>query len=112
MAVATGGVALLVVLMTALLPPWTAVHCQRQQVLYSSRRVQVYETSFAGFDWILSGSKWTIKKDPPNPASEMKFDSHEFEVNRWMLVGEWLLVAVLAGVCYFRWTRRLFSRTF
>ncbi len=31
MAIATGGVALLIMLMTALLPPWTAVHCQRQQ---------------------------------------------------------------------------------
>jgi hypothetical protein len=98
-------------LLTIALPPWREVECQRRQTLYWSERVAVRKASFAGFDWLLSGSKWTTTRNPPNPSSDSLFESHEFEIHRPVLAVEWLLLVTLAGTVWYKISRRVFPPT-
>jgi hypothetical protein len=95
-------------LLTIAFPPWREVECQRRQTLYWSERIAIRKTSFAGFDWLFSGPKWTTTKNPPNPSSEMLFESHEFEVHRPVLAVEWLLLVGVAGTAWYRVAQRVF----
>ena len=99
------------VLLTIAFPPWREVECQRRQTLYWSERVAIRKTSFAGFDWLFSGPKWTTTKNPPHPSSEMLFESHEFEIDRPVLAVEWLLLVGAAGTAWYRLAQRVFPAT-
>ena len=94
--------------LTILVPPWSEIHCQRRQTLYWSERIEVRNSSFAGFDFLFSGEKWTMIKTPPNPSSEMKFESKEYGLCWPLLVCEWAVVLTVGGVSYYRLTRRIF----
>ena len=110
------GLAVLVALMalpllavTALVPPWIEVHCQRRQILYWSERTKLHATSFAGFDFLFSGQKWSSTKVPPNPPSDTYFDSKEFSVHRGLLATEWGAIVVAAAIAYYKLARRAFQ---
>lgn len=98
-------------LLTIAWPPWREVECQRRQTLYWSERVAVRKASFAGFDWILSASKWTSTKNPPHPSSEMLFESREFEIHKPVLAVEWLLLVTIAGTVWYQLAQRVFPPT-
>ena len=102
-------ISLPVLALTILVPPWLEVHCQRRQVLYWSERKKTYETSFAGFDFILASQKWSSVKTPPNPNSETLFDSREFDVFWPLLITEWVAIIGTAGACYYKLSRRVFQ---
>jgi len=104
-------ISLPVFVLTILVPPWLEVHCQRRQILYWSERVQTYETSFAGFDFILASQKWVSVKTPPNPASDTLFDSREFAVFWPLLIAEWVAIIVSCVVSYVGLSRRVFRTT-
>lgn len=88
----------LLISLTVLFPPWLEVHCERRQVLFVSHRVKVHETSFAGFDYIFAKSKWEILL--PKHGSGEHFESVEFDLYWPLLVGEWVAVIAVAGICY------------
>lgn len=97
-------------LLTIAIPPWREVDCQRRQTLYWSERKVIRKARFAGFDSLFSASKWTSTKNPPQPNSDTLFESHEFEIHRPLLVGEWLLLTGLAATAWYRLSRRVFPR--
>src|SRR5262249_35784642 len=93
----------LVVILTLLFPPWVKVKCQRQELLYFSTRAKVYDRTFAGFDFIFSGQKWTRTPDP-NVSGQL-FDSTEYDIYWPVLIGEWLVVVVGAGIWFIKSSR-------
>ena len=56
----------------------------------------VHETSFAGYDYVWA--KWKI---PPGHGSGEYFESIDFDVYWHLLIGEWVAVVAVAGICYF-----------
>lgn len=109
LAVIIGLVSLPVITLTVLFPPWLEVHCQRRQILYWSQRVSIHETSYAGFDYLLSGDKWATTKTPPNPSSETLFEAKEFDVYWLLLAGEWVAVLAVAATFYMKLSLRVFQ---
>lgn len=97
---------LLVLGLTALVPPWVRVECQRRQVLYWSEQVQVYSRSFAGYDWLFAGPNWQ-RVPESGPRSEAYFDAVEYQVFWPVLLAEWVVILVLAGVAYVAVFRRI-----
>lgn len=94
--------------LTIFFPPWFEVHCQRREILYWSERVTIHHKSFAGFDYLLASKKWQIVKPTPVPASGL-FESKEFGLAWPILFMEWIIVSVVAGICYYRISRQVFQ---
>jgi hypothetical protein len=95
--------------LTAIFPPWLEVRCQRRMILYFSEQKQIYESSFAGFDYLFATRKWNATWTPPGPSPGENFDSQEFNVCWSLLFFEWLPILATAFVCDVRLSRRLFE---
>jgi hypothetical protein len=91
---------------TVLVPPWVRVTCQRQELLYSSREVKVYEATFVGYDWLLADEKWR-RIAPPAVASGQLFDATEYRICWPVLIVEWVVVGAAAGCLFVVLSRRL-----
>ena len=96
-AVLIGFLSLLAIALTILVPPWLEVPCLRRQALWWSERVEVLDTSFAGFDFFWA--KWNI---PPGHAANELFEWTDFDIYWHVLFAEWAVIIALACVCYFK----------
>lgn len=107
--------ALAVGFLCLLFPPWLAVDCERTRNkigVPASRRVEVHDQAFAGFDFVFERAKWTKTTDPINmPGLGSRFRSSEFEIFWALLVCEWVVVTMIAATCYWRVSRGLFLET-
>jgi hypothetical protein len=95
--------------LTVLFPPWIKVHCQRQEMLYFSQRVKIYEQSFAGFDFVFSDQKWSRSSSATVVGSGQLFDSTEYDVSRPLLAAEWAIVIAMAVAVFVMRSKRLRS---
>ena len=105
-------ISLAVALLCLLFPPWLEVECARRKNklhIPESRQIEVYEKNFAGFDFALSRQKWTRVTEPANPVGTTIFKSSEFEIFWGLLIVEWLIVAVIAALAYYKISRRVFK---
>ena len=98
LAVLTGLTSVLLIALTILFPPWLEVHCERRQILFASHRVKVHETSFSGFDYIFAKSKWEVLL--PKHGNGELFESVEYGLHWRLLIGEWITIVVVVGICY------------
>lgn len=92
-----GMIAVLVLGLCLVYPPWMRVRSQRQQVLYWSRWVKDYESEFAGYGHTFSEAgqheDW-----PKNPVSESFFDVTEYRIHWPLLIAEWAVICgLIAG---------------
>jgi hypothetical protein len=92
--------------LTVLLPPWARVRSQRQELLYFSKEVQVYEKTFAGYDWLFAESKWQTNA-PRVVASGQFFDVTDYRIYWPLLVAEWVAVGLGAACLFVLLSRRL-----
>lgn len=101
-----GAIALLVLGLCLLYPPWQRVRSQRQQVLYWSRWVKDYEREFVGYGHTHSEAgqheDW-----PNNPSSGALFDVTEYRIHWPLVFTEWAIVCgLIAGSAHFVRKRR------
>ena len=107
-----GIASLAVAFLCLLFPPWLEVECERRKnKLYvpESRQVEVYDKSFAGFDFVLDEAKWTRTTVPVHPVGTTLFKSTEFEIYWRLLVCEWVVLALIGSIGYFKISRRIFK---
>jgi hypothetical protein len=103
--VVCGVIALSVLWLLSLYPPWQRVRSQRQQVLFWSTWVKDYERQFVGFDYADSEAK--KQKDWPATPSGTLFDVTEYQIDWPLLWGEWAVTCGLIAIgAYFAYKRR------